>query len=99
MLDVSEPLVISDYFVICSAPNDRLVRAIAEEVERVCKARGAKPVRTEGAREARWVLLDFLDFVVHIFLEEERAYYDLERLWRDAPLVAHTDEVGTFVTG
>ena len=98
MLDVSEPLVISDYFVICSASNDRLVRAIAEEVERVCRERGVRPFSREGEREGRWVLLDYLDFVVHIFRDEERSFYDLERLWRDAPVVAHTDEVGALVT-
>jgi ribosome-associated protein len=98
VLDVSEPLVISDYFVICSASNDRQVRAITEEVERVCRAEGARPLRREGEREARWVLLDFVDFVVHVFQQEEREYYDLERLWRDAPVVAHSDEVGDLVT-
>ena len=98
VLDVSEPLVISDYFVICSGSNDRQVRAIAEEVERACRAEGARPLRREGEREARWILLDFVDFVVHVFLEEERAYYDLERLWRDAPVVARSNEVGSLVT-
>ena len=98
VLDVSEPLVISDYFVICSGNSDRQVRAIAEAVERACRAEGARPLRREGEREARWVLLDFVDFVVHVFLEEERAYYDLERLWRDAPVVARSDEVGSLVT-
>jgi ribosome-associated protein len=98
VLDVSEPLVISDYFVICSGNSDRQVRAIAEEVERACRAEGARPLRREGERDARWVLLDFVDFVVHVFLEEERAYYDLERLWRDAPVVARSDEVGSLVT-
>ena len=98
VLDVSEPLVISDYFVICSGNSDRQVRAIAEEVERACRAEGARPLRREGQRDARWVLLDFVDFVVHVFLEEERAYYDLERLWRDAPVVARSDEVGSLVT-
>jgi ribosome-associated protein len=63
-------------------------------VERACRADGARPLRREGEREARWVLLD----VVHVFLEEERAYYDLERLWRDAPVVARSDEVGSLVT-
>ena len=98
VLDVSEPLVISDYFVICSGNSDRQVRAIAEEVERACRADGARPLRREGEREARWILLDFVDFVVHVFLEEERAYYDLERLWRDAPVVARSNEVGSLVT-
>jgi ribosome-associated protein len=67
-------------------------------VERACRADGARPLRREGEREARWVLLDFVDFVVHVFLEEERTYYDLERLWRDAPVVARSDEVGSLVT-
>jgi ribosome-associated protein len=98
VLDVSEPLVISDYFVICSASNDRQVRAIAEEVERACQAAGARPLRREGERDARWILLDFIDFVVHVFLQEAREYYDLERLWRDAPIVARSNEVGSLVT-
>ena len=98
VLDVSEPLVISDYFVICSGSSDRQVRAIAEEVERACREHGVRPVRREGEHEARWLLLDFIDFVVHVFLDEEREYYDLERLWRDAPVVAHTDEIGSLVT-
>ena len=98
VLDVSEPLVISDYFVICSAGYDRQVRAIVEEIERACRAEGARPLRREGEREARWILLDFVDFVVHVFLQEERDYYDLERLWRDAPVVARSDEVGSLVT-
>ena len=90
VLDVSEPLVICDYFVICSGSNDRQVRAIAEAVEQAC--------REEGAREAQWILLDFIDVVVHVFHQEEREYYDLERLWRDAPVVARSNEVGSLVT-
>jgi ribosome-associated protein len=98
VLDVSEPLVISDYFVICSGSNERQVRAIAEEVERACRLVGARPLRREGEREARWVLLDYVDFVVHVFHEAEREYYDLERLWRDAPVVARSDDLGSLVT-
>ncbi|HVD14671.1 MAG TPA: ribosome silencing factor [Actinomycetota bacterium] len=98
VLDVSEPLVISDYFVICSGSNERQVRAIAEEVERVCRLEGVRPLRREGEREARWILLDFVDFVVHVFLHTEREFYDLERLWRDAPVVARSDDVGSLVT-
>jgi ribosome-associated protein len=98
VLDVSEPLVISDYFVICSGSNERQVRAIAEEVERVCRMEGVRPLRREGEREARWILLDFVDFVVHVFLQSEREFYDLERLWRDAPVVARSDDVGSLVT-
>jgi ribosome-associated protein len=89
ILDVGAVLVITDSFVITSAPNDRLVRTIAEEVERRIKdAGGPAPLRVEGLREAEWVLLDYGDFVVHVFMEETRRFYDLERLWADAPRVA-----------
>lgn len=98
VLDVSEPLVISDYFVICSGANDRQVRAIAEEVERATRELGAKPTHREGLDSARWVLLDFIDVVVHVFLEEEREYYNLERLWQDAPVVARSNDLGSLVT-
>ena len=87
ILDVGEVLVITDSFVITSAPNDRLVRTIAEEVEKRLKEEGrGGPRRVEGIREAEWVLLDYGDFVVHVFLEETRRFYDLERLWADAPV-------------
>lgn len=86
ILDVSNHLVITDYFVICSGNSERQVRTIAEEVERGLHAtRGLKPFRREGEREARWVILDYVDFVVHVFHKEDREYYDLERLWADAP--------------
>jgi ribosome-associated protein len=85
--DVSEQLVITDAFLLCSAPNDRQVRAIVDEVEERLRDRGAKPVRREGEREGRWVLLDYGDVVVHVQHEEERAFYALERLWRDCPLI------------
>ena len=90
--------MISDYFVICSGSNERQVRAIAEEVEWVCRMEGVRPLRREGEREARWILLDFVDFVVRVFLQSEREFYDLERLWRDAPVVARSDDVGSLVT-
>ena len=77
---------ITDAFVITSASNVRLVRTIAEEVEqRVKAAGGPAPYRVEGTDDARWVLMDYGDFVVHVFLDEARRYYDLERLWADAP--------------
>jgi ribosome-associated protein len=92
--DVSEQLVITDAFVLCSAPNDRQVRAIVDEVEkRLREDAGAKPVRREGEREGRWVLLDFIDIVVHIQSEEDRIFYALERLWKDCPQIELTDEV------
>ena len=94
ILDVGAILAITDTFVITSAPNDRLVRTIAEEIEkRVKEAGGPAPLRTEGLREAEWILLDYGDFVVHVFLEETRRFYDLERLWADAPRVAWEEAV------
>jgi ribosome-associated protein len=92
ILDVSKQLVITDYFVIASGANDRQVRTVAEEVERrLATAHGIKPFRREGEREGRWVLLDYVDFVVHVFLREEREYYDLERLWSDAPAMEYEE--------
>ena len=85
--DVSEQLVITDAFLLCSAKNDRQVRAIVDAIEDRLREAGAKPVRREGEREARWVLLDYADVVVHVQHEEERQFYALERLWRDCPLV------------
>jgi len=89
ILDVGPVLAITDSFVITSGVNARLVRAIAEEIERRVKEEGGPlPRRVEGQREGEWVLLDYGDFVVHVFLEETRRFYDLERLWADAPRVA-----------
>ena len=85
--DVSDQLVITDVFLLCSAANDRQVRAVVDAVEERLLAMGAKPVRREGQREGRWVLLDFGDIVVHVQDEDERAYYSLERIWRDCPVV------------
>ena len=86
-LDVSEQLFITDAFLLASAPNERQVRAIAEAVEEKLLASGSKPVRREGEREGRWVLLDFVDIVVHVQHAEEREYYSLERLWKDCPAI------------
>lgn len=85
-------LVVADEFVIASAANDRLVRAIVDEIERqVGEAAGingnTKPLRVEGRNERRWVLMDYGDVVVHVFLQEVRDYYELERLWADVPRV------------
>jgi ribosome-associated protein len=92
VLDVHELIVITDFFVICSGTSDRQVKTVVEEVEKELRERGLRPVRREGEQEARWVLLDYVDVVVHVFAEEERDYYDLERLWRDAPRVAWAGE-------
>jgi ribosome-associated protein len=91
--DVSEQLVITDAFVICSAANDRQVRAIVDGVEERLRTMGAKPVRREGEREGRWVLLDYIDLIVHVQHAEERVYYALERLWKDCPVVELPAEV------
>jgi ribosome-associated protein len=88
ILDVGETLTITDAFLITSAPNTRLVATIADSIEAAVKAAGGPgPIATEGLDEASWVLLDFGGFVVHVFLEETRRYYDLERLWADAPKI------------
>jgi ribosome-associated protein len=85
ILDVSEQLVITDCFVLASAPNDRQVRSVVDAVEERLLELGAKPVRREGERDGRWVLLDYVDIVVHVQHSEERTYYSLERLWKDCP--------------
>lgn len=86
VLEMGPLLSITDAFVITSGSNPRQVRTIAEEVEERVKAAGAGgPHRVEGLDDARWIVLDYGDIVVHVFLEEARRYYDLERLWADAP--------------
>jgi ribosome-associated protein len=87
VLDVSDRLVITDCFVLASAPNDRQVKAVVDEVELRLRTLGVKPVRREGERDGRWVLLDFVDIVVHVQHTEERVYYALERLWKDCPVI------------
>jgi ribosome-associated protein len=88
VLDVAEVLAVVDHFVIASAGNDRQVRALVDEVElKVAEAGLAKPLRVEGRDERKWVLLDYGDVVVHVFLREVREYYELERLWGDVPRV------------
>lgn len=86
VLEVGQILAITDQFVITSGSNPRLVRTVVEEVEKQVKdAGGSGPLRVEGLDDAKWVLMDYGDFVVHVFLDEVRRYYDLERLWADAP--------------
>jgi len=92
--DVSEQLVITDAFLLCSAANDRQVRSIVDEIEEKLRRVGAKPARREGEREARWVLLDYLDVVVHVQHTEERVFYSLERLWKDCPVIPLPEPVG-----
>lgn len=95
ILDVSKQLVITDHFLICSGSSDRQVKSIADEIQKVLAAeKDVKPFRREGEREGRWVLLDYVDFVVHVFHKDDREYYDLERLWSDAPKTEYEDEEG-----
>ena len=84
-IDVSEQLAITDVFVIASAETERQVGAIVDEVEDSLRELGSKPVRREGQRDGRWVLIDFGDIVVHVQHDEEREFYELERLWKDCP--------------
>ena len=91
LVDVSDQLVITDVFVIASAPNERQVQSIVDEIEDRLREAGVKPVRREGQREGRWVLLDFVDVVVHVQHSEERVYYALDRLWKDCPTIDFVD--------
>ena len=86
-LDVSGPLPLTDIFLLATGRNERNVMSIAGEIEDKLIEAGAKPLRREGRSEGRWVLLDFGDLVVHVFHEEDRMYYSLERLWKDCPVV------------
>jgi len=88
VIDVGAVLAVTGWFVITGAANTRLVRALVAEVElKVAEAGGPKPRRIEGGDTNRWVLLDYGDFVVHVLLDTEREFYDLERLWSDMPVV------------
>ena len=93
--DVSEQLVITDAFLLCSAANDRQVRSVVDEIELKLSQAGAKPIRREGEREGRWVLLDYVDIVVHVQHADERAFYALERLWKDCPVIRLPEPVGS----
>ncbi|MGI9197511.1 MAG: ribosome silencing factor [Candidatus Nanopelagicales bacterium] len=86
-IDVSQYLVITDVFVLCTAANDRQVRAVVDAVEERLRRDGVKPLRREGEKEGHWVLLDFGDIVVHVQMAEERVHYALERLWKDCPTI------------
>ncbi|WP_256728798.1 ribosome silencing factor [Microbacterium oleivorans] len=86
-LDVSQPLPLVDAFLLVSGSSERNVAAIADAVEESMLEAGHKRLRREGRGESRWVLIDFGDLVVHVFHEEERIYYGLERLWKDCPVI------------
>ncbi|MCU1411063.1 MAG: ribosome silencing factor [Rhodoglobus sp.] len=87
-LDVSGPLPLTDIFFLVTGRNERNVQAIAGEIEDKMLEAGAKALRREGRAEGRWILLDFGDVVAHVFHEEDRMYYSLERLWKDCPAIA-----------
>ena len=93
--DVSEQLAITDAFVLASASNDRQVRAIVDEIEEKLRDAGERPIRREGERDGRWVLMDYGDVVVHVQHDEERAYYALERIWRDCPAIPLPESVSS----
>jgi ribosome-associated protein len=86
-LDVSEPLPLADIFLLVTGRSERNVVAIAAEIEDVLNGAGTKTLRREGRADGRWILLDFGDLVVHVFHQEDRQYYALERLWKDCPVV------------
>ena len=91
VIDVAEQLYITDAFVIASASNDRQVKSIVDEVEEKLRLIGAKPIRREGERQGRWVLLDYIDIVIHVQHAEEREFYALDRLWKDCPTIPFVD--------
>lgn len=95
-IDVAELLVVTDYFVICTGNTDIQVKAIADEVEERLRVEGGiKPIGREGLPEAKWVLLDFGDLVIHVFQPDERDFYRLEKLWSDAGRLELPDDVAT----
>ena len=97
ILDVRELSSVTDYFVICSGSNSRQIQAIADEVSQRLKKRGELPISLEGYEQAEWILMDYADFIVHIFSAKAREYYDLERLWRqgkEVEIPAETAQAG-----
>ena len=99
ILDVGDVLSITGFFVITGASNPRLVRATVDEIERVVKSElGRSPVRIEGLREQQWILMDYGDVVVHVFLDSIREFYEIERLYMDAPRIAWAPAVDTDAT-
>ena len=99
ILDVGDVLSITGFFVITGASNPRLVRATVDEIERVVKTElGRSPVRIEGLREQQWILMDYGDVVVHVFLDSIREFYEIERLYMDAPRIAWAAAVDTEAT-
>lgn len=88
ILDMRETIGITDYFVICSGKTDRQVDAIVESIEKNLRSKKTKPYRIEGKKNSGWILIDYLDFIVHVFREERRDFYRLENLWKHAPRIS-----------
>ena len=99
LIDVSDRLAITDVFVVVSGNNERQVEAIVDEVEEKLRLTGVKPIRREGQRDGRWVLLDYGDIVVHVQHQEERVFYSLERLWKDCPFIPFVDAANPSARG
>jgi ribosome-associated protein len=97
--DVSDQLIITDAFILCSAPNDRQVKSIVDEIEDKLREAGAGLARREGERDGRWVLIDYGEIVVHVMHSEERVFYALERLWRDCPEITLPETVTSGQSG
>ncbi len=100
VLDVSEVSSFADTFILLTGGSDRQVRSISDAIEQRLRAQGERPLGIEGYTDGRWILMDFADLIIHIFIPEIRAHYDLERLWSDAPrlelgLPVHPDPVGS----
>ena len=91
ILDLRKLTTITDYFVVCSGDSDTQVKAIADEVDKEMRDEGIRPWHTEGYQALNWILIDFVDVVVHIFKKETREFYNLEKLWGDAPMTEVTD--------
>ncbi|MGH3736520.1 MAG: ribosome silencing factor [Micromonosporaceae bacterium] len=91
IIDVGDHMVITDIFLLASAPNERQVAAIVDAIEERLRGLQAKPARREGAKGGRWVLLDYIDMVVHVQHTEEREFYALDRLWKDCPVIPFSD--------
>ncbi len=91
LIDVSDRLAITDCFVVVTGSNERQIGAIVDGIEEKMREAGHKPIRREGERDGRWVLLDYIDIVVHVQHAEERVYYSLDRLWKDCPAIPFHD--------
>lgn len=92
ILNVQGLTVIADYFVLCSANSDKQVRAVARAIEDKLSEKGIEPKRIAGMNDAKWVLIDYADVIVHVFRKREREYYDLERLWSDAEKILRQED-------